>query len=129
MQNSNGAFALSTKVKDEGSGFDKLAFYYYRNGTKTGVDQIYDPLASNTSVTVYTSAANKSSNTLASGLARETVGTNYLYGLDGSSNGTRPSTTEFKHSGIVGNARIHGNVRSVNVVRHSSACFLYTQTY
>jgi len=123
VQNSNGAFALSTKVKDEGSGFDKLAFYYYRNGTKTGVDQIYDPLASNTSVTVYTSAANKSSNTLASGLARETVGTNYLYGLDGSSNGTRPSTTEFKHSGIVGNARIHvgGMIKIGGVYRRIAA--------
>jgi len=41
VQNSNGAFALSTKIKDEGSGFDKLAIlllsFRYKDWCRQGV--------------------------------------------------------------------------------------------
>jgi len=119
VQNSNGAFALSTKIKDEGSGFDKLAFFYYRSGTKTGVDKVYDPLLSTSSTTIYTTAANKSAGTLATGIAKA----DSLFGLDCSTGGTRDSTTTFKHSGIKSNAHIRkgGLIKIGGVYRTISA--------
>lgn len=41
--NSNGIFTLGGKVFDEDSGFDRVAFYYYRKSAANG-ERIYEPL-------------------------------------------------------------------------------------
>ncbi len=48
VQNSNGYFTLAGKVRDEGSGFERLVFYFKRLGNDTdNKDRIYNPITGN----------------------------------------------------------------------------------
>ncbi|MBR5867588.1 MAG: hypothetical protein IKZ04_06715, partial [Spirochaetaceae bacterium] len=43
VQNSNGYFTLAGKVTEEGSGFERMVFYFQRNGTD-GKNRVYNPM-------------------------------------------------------------------------------------
>lgn len=63
--NSNGTFTISGKMTDDGSGFERAAFYFVRGDAENYERRIYDPMSDSSKISVQA----KGSSSLASGMS------------------------------------------------------------
>ena len=82
--NSNGTyFTFGGSVTDEGnSGFDKVLFYYYREGKNGNPNRIYDPMIDSTNSSAENSSAKKTGRVNVSELKTRELGGQTLYGTE-----------------------------------------------